>query len=93
MQYQSILLTFVAAIGCSGGSDRLIPSSDREFRALERPEVDGECQDANQCQDSCVHSCVPLAEGPSTCPSEPLATPERLQGATCGCFDTRCIWQ
>jgi hypothetical protein len=81
--------------GCSDpddGEDRLIPSTDGQFGALERPELPGECATSSTCQASCVHSCIPERQEPMTCPIDPIPLPERLVGATCVCDDQICKW-
>ncbi len=80
--------------GCpSAEEDRLIPRDDSQFRALETPESDGECTESSDCEDSCVHSCVPTPKGPMTCPVEPIALPDRLVGGMCVCAESqRCKW-
>ncbi len=87
----------LSVAACTGGGDgeagRLIPAADPEFRALEQPEMDGECEESNDCEESCVHSCIRPNTAPITCPMQPEPRPTRVEGATCGCLDTRCSWQ
>lgn len=90
-----LALCLCAQVACSDpgdGEDRLIPSTDSQFGALERPERAGECSATSDCQASCVHSCIPDSQEPMTCPIEPLPLPDRLVGATCACDDDACKW-
>lgn len=89
---RTLLTLCLAACSGEGGEDRLIPSTDSQFTALERPELAGECAETSQCNGSCVHSCVPVSREPTTCPADPVPPPERLLGAICICHEQVCKW-
>jgi hypothetical protein len=95
MRRTLLALCLCATAACSddaSGEDRLIPSTDGQFGALERPEVSGECELSSTCKESCVHSCIPDIQEPMTCPVEPTPRPQRLVGATCVCDAQVCKW-
>jgi hypothetical protein len=72
--------------------DRLVPPGDPDYDRLERPESPGECEHDGDCEISCIHGCVPVSEGPVTCPNPPPPKPARVQGARCLCVDTICAY-
>jgi hypothetical protein len=91
------VLTVLAAcpgIGPENGEEdaRLVPPGDPDFDLLERPEEPGECEDDAGCEISCVHGCVPVNEGPVTCPNPPPPKPARVEGARCLCEDSVCAY-
>ena len=91
-----IIAVFVAAalVACDGGADdpRRVPPGDAEFVDLETPEQTGECAEAAACEATCLHACALVNNGPVTCPTDPPPLPDRLQAATCSCFETVCAW-
>ena len=91
------IATLVGLSGCPADDDmpsdtRLIPPGDVDYTQLETPELIDECFNDDGCEHSCVHSCVPLDDGPVTCPVIPIPTPERLTTASCVCEASVCAW-
>ncbi len=87
-----LFAVLAAPAACSGeGGDapgaRVVPPADPEFGDLEAPEQQGECEFDDDCEISCVQSCVELNEGPITCPNPLPPVPGRVTGATCVCLD------
>jgi hypothetical protein len=91
-----VVVSSALALACGGDPDpdeRLIPPGDPDHAALEAPEQAGECDEPDDCEESCVHGCTPVVAGPVTCPADPTPRPPRVADASCGCDGELCAWR
>ena len=88
----AVAVTLAVALACACGDSpeipRLVPPSDAEYSTLELPEAGGECERDDDCEMSCVRSCIPVPDGPVTCPNPLPPIPPRVASADCACIDS-----